>query len=145
MYYSIIQKALPPEDIPDDQSSVSEDSPPTLSNGVNNSHVNKSLHKTAISATPKQNQRSQNSNSGKHRNSNNVKSSHELKSLSNHKGPENPPSGLVATNGDIGRPVSTGKVHLPSGKKQATVKAVPREDQPTTSLPVQDKVCIWVQ
>lgn len=122
---------------------MSEDSPPTLSNGLNNGHIGKPLPKPAVSAPSKQSQRSQNSNTGKHRNSNNIKASHELKSLSNHKLQENTPSGPVAANGDVGRPASAGKVHLPSGKKQATVKAVPREDQPPNS-PVQDKVNVCI-
>ena len=144
VYYGIIQKALPQEDIPDDQSSVSEDTPPSLTNGIHsNGHLNKPSPKAATSTPPKQSVRSQNSNTGKHRNSNNVKTSHETKPLSNHKSPpenSNSPSGQVVANGDVGRPMSAGKVHLPSGKKQATVKAVPREEQPLTS-PVQDKVC----
>ncbi|XP_064404993.1 macoilin-like [Halichondria panicea] len=142
VYYGIIQKALPQEDIPDDQSSVSEDTPPSLTNGIHsNGHLNKPSPKAATSTPPKQSVRSQNSNTGKHRNSNNVKTSHETKPLSNHKSPpenSNSPSGQVVANGDVGRPMSAGKVHLPSGKKQATVKAVPREEQPLTS-PVQDK------
>ena len=70
-----------------------------------------------------------------------MKNSHELKTLSNNRLLDSSSSlvGQVVANGDIGRPMSAGKVHLPSGKKQATVKAVPREDQPLNS-PTVEKV-----
>ena len=42
---------------------------------------------------------------------------------------EHTPESSVSA-GDVARPSSASKVHLPSGKKQAAVKAVPRSDLP---------------
>lgn len=44
-------------------------------------------------------------------------------------------------NGDVVRPSSAGKVHLPTGKKQAAVKAVPRSEPPAPPTAAEkDKV-----
>lgn len=157
VYYSVLQKALPPEDLPDDQSSMSEDTPPSLSNSnhvgsihhSNSDKSNKPSPKASLSLnnSSKQSQRSQSSSSSKHRSSSGVRNSQSA----NHKPSETSSSGVqlghMVANGDVptGRPMSAGKVHLPSGKKQATVKAVPREEQPSAP-PTQDKVCeeLWV-
>ena len=155
VYYGVLQKALPPEELPDDQSSTSEDTPPSLANSnhvgsIHHSNSDKSIKPSpkaslSLSNSSKQGQRSQSSSSSKHRSSSGVRNSHDSKS-SNHKPSENSSSGVqsghMVANGDVptGRPMSAGKVHLPSGKKQATVKAVPREEQPSAP-PTQDKVC----
>jgi len=129
IYFGILQKSLPQEELADEQSTTSEDAPISLSNQTDK--PNKSSPKAATSV-PKQGTKSQNSTSGKHRSSSNGRN--DTKLLSNHKTLENGTvsSGQVVANGEPVRPMSAGKVHLPSGKKQATVKAVPREDQPLT-------------
>ena len=47
------------------------------------------------------------------------------------------------SSGDIARPSSASKVHLPSGKKQAAVKAVPRSDLPPPMSQPDARDKVW--
>lgn len=106
---------------------------------------NKISPKSSNGSNSKTSQKSQSSSSSRHRPNTGLRSSSSSQeskdsSLSKSSDPGSPTgaSGSVP-NGDLPpRPPSAGKVHLPTGKKQATVKAVPRVDQPPTTL--HDKV-----
>ena len=56
-----------------------------------------------------------------------------------------PASVPPVSTGDIARPSSASRVHLPSGKKQAAVKAVPRSDlpPPLSQSDARDKVLLF--
>ena len=148
-YFELLQKALPQEEskLLDDGngrersgSGVEEVGPATASSG-------EQKHKVSPKATAngKPAQRTQTTALPKHGRSSSATKNMEQKTPSVTKPHSDQNSSSSATppvaNGDVVRPSSAGKVHLPTGKKQAAVKAVPRSEPPAPPTAAEkDKV-----
>ena len=148
-YFELLQKALPQEEskLLDDGngrersgSGVEEVGPATASSG-------EQKHKVSPKATAnsKPAQRTQTTALPKHGRSSSAAKNTEQKTPSVTKPHSDQNSSSSATppvaNGDVVRPSSAGKVHLPTGKKQAAVKAVPRSEPPAPPTAAEkDKV-----
>ena len=148
-YFELLQKALPQEEskLLDDGngrersgSGVEEVGPATASSG-------EQKHKVSPKATAngKPAQRNQTTALPKHGRSSSAAKNMEQKTASVTKPHTDQNSSSSATppvaNGDVVRPSSAGKVHLPTGKKQAAVKAVPRSEPPAPPTAAEkDKV-----
>ena len=149
-YFELLQKALPQEEtkLLDDGngrersgSGVEEIGPATGSSG-------EQKHKVSPKATAngKPAPRTQTTAPPKHGRSSSATKNMEQKTASVTKphSDQNSSSGATppVANGDVVRPSSAGKVHLPTGKKQAAVKAVPRSEPPAPPTAAEkDKVC----
>lgn len=142
VFFDVLQKALPPavdgaEDPTPPPNSKSAAALPTAVDDVANSHTSHGDHKTRISpkATSKNSSHKSHSSSStsKHSRPPSAQKSHDkVPSTKNSDQIQATPPPPVVANGDLhlARPSSAGKVHLPTGKKQATVKAVPRSEPP---------------
>ena len=151
VFFDVLQKALPPaldgaEDPTPPPNSKPAAALPTAVDDVANSHTSHGDHKTRISpkTTSKNSSHKSHSSSStsKHSRPPSAQKSHDkVPSTKNSDQIQATPPPPVVANGDLhlARPSSAGKVHLPTGKKQATVKAVPRSEPPLSPAGI-DKV-----
>ena len=145
-YFDVLQKALPQEE---GKSAEEGSREKTTATSQDDSLLNPDQRGGKVSpkvtAGTKNTQKTQSSSGSRHTRGGSVNRSQDQKVSANSKPPstqDNPKENSVhggatpgpVANGDIVRPSSAGKIHLPSGKKQAAVvKAVPRSDPPSPS------------
>ena len=139
-YFELLQKALPQEENKLLDDVVEEIGPAIVSSGEQKHKVSP---KPAANSKPAQ--RTQATSFTKHGRFSSGTKSMEQKAASVTKPHPDQNSSSGATppvaNGDVVRPSSAGKVHLPTGKKQAAVKAVPRSEPPAPPTAAEkDKV-----
>ena len=148
-YFELLQKALPQEEnkLLDDGNSRERSGSGVEEIGPANASSGEQKHKVSPkpAANSKPAQRTQATAFTKHGRSSSGTKSMEQKAASVTKPHPDQNSSSGATppvaNGDVVRPSSAGKVHLPTGKKQAAVKAVPRSEPPAPPTAAEkDKV-----
>ena len=149
-YFDLIQKALPQEETKLAENGNGRERTGSGAEDVAQGSANSGEQKQKVSpkASSKLAQKTQVVASPKHGRSNSGAKNTDQRATSVTKPDQNLPSGATppVANGDVVRPSSASKVHLPTGKKQATVKAVPRNEPPAPptdllSAAEKDKVC----
>jgi len=133
-YFDLIQKALPQEETKLAENGNGRERTGSGAEDVAQGSANSGEQKQKVSpkASSKLAQKTQVVASPKHGRSNSGAKNTDQRATSVTKPDQNLSSGATppVANGDVVRPSSASKVHLPTGKKQATVKAVPRNEPP---------------